>query len=365
MNLPSPIVYWAQTESGISLRVDLHNVKNPVIDLKEKRLIFTASGIGAKGEHKYQFQLEFSRPVIPETGQYRVNDREVEILVQKVTVDLWSQLTVDEKKPPWLKVDFDRLFAQEEENNMEDENLIMKEKLRDIIGTRKRSYQNVKDFWKVYLLFYNLIQFVGFLYILIVMLIRYAKEGPFSVDGTYEAVGRVMKICQLLQMLEIIHLLIGMTRGNYFMCLFQLCGRFLIIFALLDAHPRSQTKSAIFYLFIGFTIMEVIRYPYYMLKMYGVNIHFLTWLRYTLWIPLYPLVFICEAIIMFRNIPYFEQTGKFSMKLPNQWNFSFSFPGALRLYLLLGFFPTLYFMMLHMYRKRKKYLGASRLWKIE
>ncbi|XP_076356184.1 very-long-chain (3R)-3-hydroxyacyl-CoA dehydratase-like isoform X2 [Tachypleus tridentatus] len=362
MNLPSPFVYWAQTESGISLRVDLHNVKNPVIDLREKGLLFTASGIGAKGEQTYQFQLEFCRPVIPETGQYRVNDKEVEISVQKVTVDLWSQLTADEKKPPWLKVDFDRLFAQEEEDNMEDANLIMKEKLGNTIGRRKRPDQNVKDFWKVYLLFYNLIQFVGFLYVLIVMLIRYSKEGPY---GTYEAVGRVMKICQLLQMLEIIHLLIGVTQGNYLICLFQLCGRFLVIFALLDAHPRSQTKSAIFYLFIGFTVMEVIRYPYYMLKMYGVNIHFITWLRYTLWIPLYPLVFICEAIIMFRNIPYFEETEKFSMKLPNQWNFSFSFPGALRLYLLLGFFPTLYFMMLHMYRKRKKYLRAPGLWKME
>ncbi|XP_076356186.1 very-long-chain (3R)-3-hydroxyacyl-CoA dehydratase-like isoform X4 [Tachypleus tridentatus] len=306
MNLPSPFVYWAQTESGISLRVDLHNVKNPVIDLREKGLLFTASGIGAKGEQTYQFQLEFCRPVIPE-----------------------------------------------------------KEKLGNTIGRRKRPDQNVKDFWKVYLLFYNLIQFVGFLYVLIVMLIRYSKEGPFSIDGTYEAVGRVMKICQLLQMLEIIHLLIGVTQGNYLICLFQLCGRFLVIFALLDAHPRSQTKSAIFYLFIGFTVMEVIRYPYYMLKMYGVNIHFITWLRYTLWIPLYPLVFICEAIIMFRNIPYFEETEKFSMKLPNQWNFSFSFPGALRLYLLLGFFPTLYFMMLHMYRKRKKYLRAPGLWKME
>ncbi|XP_076356185.1 very-long-chain (3R)-3-hydroxyacyl-CoA dehydratase-like isoform X3 [Tachypleus tridentatus] len=329
MNLPSPFVYWAQTESGISLRVDLHNVKNPVIDLREKGLLFTASGIGAKGEQTYQFQLEFCRPVIPETGQYRVNDKEVEISVQKVTVDLWSQLTADEKKPPWLKVDFDRLFAQEEEDNMEDANLIMKEKLGNTIGRRKRPDQNV------------------------------------SIDGTYEAVGRVMKICQLLQMLEIIHLLIGVTQGNYLICLFQLCGRFLVIFALLDAHPRSQTKSAIFYLFIGFTVMEVIRYPYYMLKMYGVNIHFITWLRYTLWIPLYPLVFICEAIIMFRNIPYFEETEKFSMKLPNQWNFSFSFPGALRLYLLLGFFPTLYFMMLHMYRKRKKYLRAPGLWKME
>ena len=34
-------------------------------------------------------------------------------------------------------------------------------------------------------------------------------------------------------------------------------------------------------------------------------------LRYTLWIPLYPLGFICEGVIALRNIPYFEETDRF------------------------------------------------------
>ena len=32
--------------------------------------------------------------------------------------------------------------------------------------------------------------------------------------------------------------------------------------------------------------------------------------RYTLWIPLFPLGFICEGVIALRNIPYFEETEK-------------------------------------------------------
>ena len=36
--------------------------------------------------------------------------------------------------------------------------------------------------------------------------------------------------------------------------------------------------------------------------------------RYTLWIPLYPLGFICEGVIALRNIPYFEETDKYISK---------------------------------------------------
>ena len=92
--------------------------------------------------------------------------------------------------------------------------------------------------------------------------------------------------------------------------------------------------------------------------------------RYTLWIPLYPLGFICEGVIALRNIPYFEETDRFvspldygykkyscnhhrfSILLPNKWNVSFYFPNVIRFYLLFGFFPMLYTQMWHMYQLR-------------
>lgn len=37
------------------------------------------------------------------------------------------------------------------------------------------------------------------------------------------------------------------------------------------------------------------RYPYYMLHIYKVNIRLVTWVRYTAWIPLYPLGFLFEG----------------------------------------------------------------------
>ena len=57
-------------------------------------------------------------------------------------------------------------------------------------------------------------------------------------------------------------------------------------------------------------------------------------IRYTIWIPLYPAGFVCEGVIFLRNIPYFEETKKFTIELPNSFNFSFHFPTLLRFYLV-------------------------------
>ena len=44
-------------------------------------------------------------------------------------------------------------------------------------------------------------------------------------------------------------------------------------------------------------VMYVPRYPYYALSVLNMEAKVLTWLRYTVWVPLYPLGFTCEGII--------------------------------------------------------------------
>lgn len=56
-------------------------------------------------------------------------------------------------------------------------------------------------------------------------------------------------------------------------------------------------------------------------------------------------IFPFKGIIILRSIPYFEETKKFSLFLPNPWNVSFYFPTAMRLYLLCGLFPRKYDML--------------------
>jgi hypothetical protein len=41
-----------------------------------------------------------------------------------------------------------------------------------------------------------------------------------------------------------------------------------------------------------------------------------------------------KVILIFRDIPYFEETMRFSVALPNKWNFAFYLPNVMRVYLL-------------------------------
>ena len=177
---------------------------------------------------------------------------------------------------------------------------------------------------------------------------------------TYLAVGNAMKFIQLLQFMEVLHPLFGYVKGNPFFPFLQISGRAFILFCMIEAEPRMQTKPVVFYVFLVWSLIEVVRYLYYVTQLLDVEIAGLTWLRYTLWIPLYPLGFLCEGIIVLRNIPYFEETLKFTVSMPNSWNFILHFPTVLRLYLLILCIPGMYTMMKHMRNARLKKLGGSK-----
>ena len=40
-----------------------------------------------------------------------------------------------------------------------------------------------------------------------------------------------------------------------------------------------QTKPVVFYLFMTYAVIELVRYPYYMLRVYDMDIGLITWLR--------------------------------------------------------------------------------------
>lgn len=176
---------------------------------------------------------------------------------------------------------------------------------------------------------------------------------------TYAAVGNPFKFIQLLQFLEVMHPLFGYTKSSTLVSFLQVGGRGFVLFLMIDAEPRMQTKPVVFYLFLIWCTIEIVRYPYYITQLLNIEISFLTWLRYTIWIPLYPLGFVCEGIIILRNIPYFEETQKFTVSLPNTYNFALHFPSVMRLYLLLLLLPGIYTLMSRMSQLRSRKLGKS------
>ncbi|CAG0894220.1 unnamed protein product [Darwinula stevensoni] len=356
-----PFVYWAQSASQITLKVELKDSTKPKWNLGEKEVEFEALGTGAHGESRYTFKLSLYKAIVPQECKVKVSERQVDIVLQKKKEkDWWDRLLAfGQGKPQWLKVDFDKWKSEDDE---EEEN-----RKRDIFEDYPSIYDDLKNkelgppfvqnWQKLYLFMYNLWQWIAFMYILIVLGLRYLRDGPDSFEYAWMGVGKTAKFATLMQVLEVIHPLWGIAKGKPLNAFIQLGGRSVILFLQLDAEPRLQIKPVVFYILVTYALIEVVRYPYYMFHVYGINFPLLTWLRYTMWIPLYPLGFICEGVIFLRGIPYFEETGKYTVSLPNSWNWSFHFPNVVRIYLLLFFIPVMYAMMMHMYRQRKRILG--------
>lgn len=357
----TPFVYWAQTENQITLKVDLTSVKDHDLHLEENKLRFSAHGQGARGSNDYGFNLDFHSPINSEESSYKIIDWQIDFTLRKKSAAWWPRLTSQPQKPPWLKIDFDKWKSEDPDD--EDEKRDIRQDYPDMydkLHKQEFGYRK-EDYKKVYLIIYNLCQFVGFFYILAVIGIRYSRDGPDSMKDTYDAVGGPMKFIQLLQFLEVMHPLFGYIKGSALVPFMQVGGRAFILFLMVEAEPRMQSKPVIFYMFLVWSSVEVIRYPYYISQLLNVEIPALTWLRYTIWMPLYPLGFLCEGITILRNIPYFEETDRFNVALPNSWNFAFHFPTFMRIYLLLLCIPGLYTVMSHMNRMRHKKLDKSNI----
>ncbi|VDD76975.1 unnamed protein product [Mesocestoides corti] len=82
-------------------------------------------------------------------------------------------------------------------------------------------------------------------------------------------------------------------------------------------------------------VLCLYRYPYYALRLFDEEIGLISYLRYTLWIPLYPLGFMCEGKLIILSMPLLEMSRKFCLDMPNWANVSFDFPIFLHVYVLL------------------------------
>lgn len=359
-NTLTPFVYWAQTENQITLKVDLTDVKDFNVDLKETTLQVTAYGQGARGLNNYSFNLNLHSPIDPNESSYKVIDRQVDFILKKKSSSWWPRLTSQPQKPSWLKIDFDKWKSEDMDDNDDEKRDIRNDypDMYDKLHKEEFGYRK-EDLTKVYLVIYNLCQFVGFIYIFAIMCIRYSRDGPDFMKETFAAVGNPLKFIQLLQFLEVMHPLFGYTKSSVLVSFLQVGGRGFVLFLMIDAEPRMQVKPVVFYLFLIWSTIEIVRYPYYITQLLNIEISFLTWLRYTIWIPLYPLGFVCEGIVILRNIPYFEETQKFTVSLPNTYNFALHFPSVMRLYLLLLLLPGIYTLMSRMSQLRSRKLGKS------
>jgi len=407
-----PFVHWAQSQSHISLRVDLAEANDLVVSVGDNRssFKFSAQGKGAQGLQSYCFELDLHAKVEEDFDCHSI-ERYVLILIKKVHQATWPRLTKSPTRLAWLRVDFDRFTndSSDGENSSEDElskgrrsHELLRQELADtnrkhkqsstsssksnslwandifnpfnkrsrstdsgsmkydyrkdsmLLDCSKNTAKNALDYRKTYLFLYNLVMFIMFLKVYIVLLIK----GISSTidDDIVQGAAFIIKILTYTQLLETIHPMLGLVPGGPLMPFTQVVGRILVNYFLTQPNIRQDSAPFAQYLFIVWSSVEIFRYSFYALRVFKVNIYPLTWCRYTLFLPLYPMGGLCESMVVFSTIKHLEKTGEYSLDLPNQANISINLPFLLRFYTFAVLGPSIYILMRYMWSQRCKQL---------
>uniref|UniRef100_A0A673YL46 Very-long-chain (3R)-3-hydroxyacyl-CoA dehydratase n=1 Tax=Salmo trutta TaxID=8032 RepID=A0A673YL46_SALTR len=339
----TPHVYWAQRHEDIYLRVELIDAQvsgergpvNPPFEAINKPLTnilgfyLAPQGHGARGQNDYEFSLPFLNAVKTEVS-HRSTQRQVNITVRKQLSGWWDRLTLQEKKPLFLAPDFDR-WVDESDAEME---LLEKEEKKNRLNMESRlsdpSFITLK---KGFLFTYNLVQFLGFSWIFVNMTIRLFILGQDSLYDTFYTISDVMFFCQILASVEVLNAMFGVVKAAVVPAFIQVVGRNFILFIILGSLQEMHNKPVVFFVFYLWSSIEIFRYPFYMLGCIDTEWKTITWLRYTIWIPLYPLGVLAEAVAVVQSISVFDQSRLFSIPLPEALGSSVSFSCVLYVYL--------------------------------
>lgn len=199
----------------------------------------------------------------------------------------------------------------------------------------KRQHISVMAF---YLFVFNILIFLAHFYILACLTYGYFSKGSCEFHlfwlffqylltvyfkSFWEARRLGFYACTALQYFDVLHGFIGITKSGWSTGLIQVTGR-LVMIAIIDNNPHLHDSVTTFLLMFVYFLVEQFRYPYYAVSAMGIELYILTWLRYTVWIVLYPSGLVLEAISIIRSIPYYYESGKGSISLPNSFNFAFN-----------------------------------------
>eukprot|EP01059_Diplonema_ambulator_P007541 TRINITY_DN17001_c0_g3_i1.p1 TRINITY_DN17001_c0_g3~~TRINITY_DN17001_c0_g3_i1.p1 ORF type:complete len:739 (+),score=296.22 TRINITY_DN17001_c0_g3_i1:48-2219(+) len=134
-----------------------------------------------------------------------------------------------------------------------------------------------------YMVLYNYGQVAGWGYAL-AGLVQHELEGTGS--GLWAKVGETVTSFQMLAWLEVVHALVGITRSGVMTTFIQVLSRVFVV-SVMNAVPAAFEKDVMWtrMMLFAWSLTEVVRYSYYG----PIQNKLLTWLRYTLFIVLYPM----------------------------------------------------------------------------
>ncbi|KAI9081857.1 hypothetical protein K1719_036119 [Acacia pycnantha] len=205
-----------------------------------------------------------------------------------------------------------------------------------------------------YLLAYNTLQATGWTFSLLVILTNLLSTR--SIAGTYASSGKLISLLQCSAFLEVIHGAIGIVPSGVLLTLMQWGGRVHFLLAVVDKVDEVQESLSVFITFLAWSISEVIRYSHYAFNCIGSCPSWITYLRYTAFIVLYPLgIGPGEMWLMYQALPIIKKRNLYADAFSG---LPFSYYDFLRV--VLAFYPFLWLKLyLHLFKQRKAKLRKN------
>ncbi|XP_004505890.1 uncharacterized protein [Cicer arietinum] len=207
----------------------------------------------------------------------------------------------------------------------------------------------------LYLLAYNSCQAVGWTVSLTVIL--YNLLSTASITGTYASVGTLITFLQCAAFLEAIHGAIGLVPSGALLPLLQWAGRAHFVLIILRGIQEVQELPSVFITFLVWSMSEVIRYSHYTFSCLGNCPSWITYIRYTAFIVLYPVgVGPGEMWLMYQALPIIKKKNLFADSFSS---LPFSYYDFLKVVLVV--YPFLWLILyLHLFKQRRSKLYKHR-----
>lgn len=210
----------------------------------------------------------------------------------------------------------------------------------------------------LYLWAFNCVSCVGWAYVLYLTV----KTGFHAHDAgqdwnqvaqsTWLVVSLPLKIVQTLAVMEIVHAAAGFVRSPVISTLMQVSSRLWLVWGINVLCPVSRYQFGFPLMVASWGLVEVPRYAFYALNLYNAVPAALFYLRYHLFMVLYPSGVLGEVLCMVSSLNYLSK-GAYSIQLPNTHNVSISLFVVVILVLLV-YIPGLPIMYTHMLTQRNR-----------
>ena len=167
--------------------------------------------------------------------------------------------------------------------------------------------------------------------------------------------GSTFYVLQLLAGLEVAHAALGLVKGSPLNAVTQWWARANVLCAIVAPIPALHGSPAVLAMCVAWALGELCRYPWYALQLLGACPPALTYLRYTAFIPLYPVGVVGEVLAIVQALPHLKASGRYDVRLPNAGNVAFSYHRFMQFALLT--YPFAWWSLYsHMFRQRRRKL---------